>query len=145
MPQCQGNTALRPGAETRLTCQAQYSGVLQPVLTWIRDGIEIDSQDDYDILLARRWVSVPPVTDQEDGVEYTCHVKFGSVVEQCRLRLDVACKYIDQQYGRCSIWDFGPPIAFADIFGIFWGFAARARWLTLRILWPLERWPSSEN
>jgi len=92
VPKCNGNTALRPGASTKLTCQAQYSGGLQPVLTWVRDGIEIDSNDEFEIMLAGRSVTVAAVTDQDDGVEYTCHMKFGVVVEQCRLQLDVMCK-----------------------------------------------------
>lgn len=90
MPDCKGDVKLRPDETTMLSCEAQYSGMMSPVMTWVRDGLAVDSKDKYDIMLARRELTVPRVSYQDDGVQYTCDVKFGNVVEQCHRRLDIS-------------------------------------------------------
>src|SRR6218665_1567054 len=91
-PTCSGEFDLKEGFETTLECQSVYSGS-QPTLEWLRGSEEIDSEEDFEIRLAKRSLSLT-ATYKDDKQSYTCRMTIGNVVEECHVILSVKRKCI---------------------------------------------------
>jgi hypothetical protein len=57
----------------------------------------IDSRDNFEIRVAERSVTVPPVTYLDDGSAYTCRMMLDQVAD-CQATLSVARKYDASPY-----------------------------------------------
>jgi len=88
-----------PEAETaELTCNSTFAGELNPSkMQWLRRDATsatadvIDSMDLFDIGLAQRSVSLPPMTSGDDGATFTCRMEL-DVVNECQMVLGVLCE-----------------------------------------------------
>ena len=81
---------LSEGQSTTLDCQMTYSGQ-QPLLQWFRSGHLVQSDDEYDIRLAKKVVSLE-ATETDDKAEYACRMSLGDVTKECSLVLNVTCE-----------------------------------------------------
>lgn len=87
LPTCSGDVDLSEGQSTTLDCQMTYSGQ-QPLLQWFRSGHLVQSDDEYDIRLAKKVVSLE-ATETDDKAEYACRMSLGDVTKECSLVLNV--------------------------------------------------------
>lgn len=86
-PECSGEVDLKEGSSTTLECQSEYSGS-QPTLEWLRGSEEIESDENFEIRLAKRSLDLT-ATYRDDKQTYTCRMTIGDVVEECHVTLSV--------------------------------------------------------
>ena len=63
----------------------------------MEEGVE----DLFDIRLAMLALHVRP-THEDDGVQFSCLVRMGSIVEECSLTLNVSCEYWASSFVLCN-------------------------------------------
>jgi len=89
---CAGESDLADGQVTTLSCKMDYAGSTLPLLQWSRSSNEkLASIDEGDIGQARQVLNLV-VTPGDDGMNYTCHMMFGTWSATCVRSLTVKCK-----------------------------------------------------
>lgn len=91
LPSCSGDVVLSEGQSTTLECEMTYSGQ-QPLLQWFRGGQLVQSDDEYDIRLAKKVVLLE-ASHTDDQAEYACRMSLGDTAKECSLILNVTCKW----------------------------------------------------
>lgn len=96
VPGCYGNTEPKLGENAILECNMTFSGG-QPDLEWSHNNRRIDSEDHYDVGVAKKRIALV-ASHTHDKAKYTCNVSFGNMQESCNLTLNISCKYMQVSF-----------------------------------------------